>query len=127
MRRLFTSIRPSGNGAAFRRSAWVPALADRPLEGAMTSLTEAELGDVPSFVTTVMTVAARLRRRARHLLCPTINGGHELYRARSESKLFQQCLLCGYETPGWTIDRMDRRLHVVTQDGHQVGRRTGTR
>jgi hypothetical protein len=57
---------------------------------------------------------ARLRRKTRHLLCTVVHGGHELYRARSETKLFQQCLLCGYETPGWTIDRRDRRLHLVS-------------
>ena len=41
------------------------------------------------------------------------HGGHELYRARTDTKLYQQCLLCGYETAGWTIDRRDRRLHLV--------------
>lgn len=56
---------------------------------------------------------ARLRRKTRHLLCSSLNGGHELYRARTETKLYQQCLLCGYETTGWTIDRRDRRLHLV--------------
>ena len=55
-----------------------------------------------------------LRRKARHLLCTVVNGGHELYRARTDTKLYQQCLLCGYETPGWTIDRRDRRLHLVS-------------
>lgn len=56
---------------------------------------------------------ARLRRKSRHLLCTVVNGGHELYRARTDTKLYQECLLCGYETPGWTIDRRDRRLHLV--------------
>jgi hypothetical protein len=57
---------------------------------------------------------ARLRKRFRHVLCTVTNGGHELYRAHSETKLYQQCLLCGYETAGWTIDRRDRRLHLVS-------------
>jgi hypothetical protein len=57
---------------------------------------------------------ARLRRKTRHVLCTVFHGGHELYRARTETKLYQQCLLCGYETPGWTIDRRDRRLHLVS-------------
>lgn len=57
---------------------------------------------------------ARLRRKTRHILCTVVNGGHELYRARTDTKLYQQCLLCGYETPGWTIDRRDRRLHLVS-------------
>lgn len=57
---------------------------------------------------------ARLRRKTRSLLCTVFNGGHELYRARTETKLYQQCLLCGHETPGWTIDRRDRRLHLVS-------------
>ena len=57
---------------------------------------------------------ARLRRKTRSMLCTVFNGGHELYRARTETKLYQQCLLCGHETPGWTIDRRDRRLHLVS-------------
>ena len=56
---------------------------------------------------------ARLRRSTRHVLCTAVHGGHELYRARTDTKLYQQCLLCGYETTGWTIDRRDRRLHLV--------------
>ena len=56
----------------------------------------------------------RLRRKARQMVCTVVNGGHELYRARTDTKLYQQCLLCGYETPGWTIDRRDRRLHLVS-------------
>jgi hypothetical protein len=32
----------------------------------------------------------------------------------TDTKIYQQCLLCGYETPGWTIDRRDRRLHLVS-------------
>jgi len=56
----------------------------------------------------------RLRRKARQVVCTVVNGGHELYRARTDTKLYQQCLLCGYETTGWTIDRRDRRLHLVS-------------
>ena len=56
---------------------------------------------------------ARIRRKVRHAMCYLIHGGHELYRARTDTKLYQQCLLCGYETTGWTIDRRDRRLHLV--------------
>jgi hypothetical protein len=67
----------------------------------------------------------RLRRKVRHFTCTVIHGGHELYRARTDTKLYQQCLLCGYETNGWTIDRRDRRLHLVTNKSTQavVGRR----
>jgi hypothetical protein len=56
---------------------------------------------------------SRLRKKTRSILCTVFNGGHELYRARTDTKLYQQCLLCGHETPGWTIDRRDRRLHLV--------------
>ena len=69
---------------------------------------------------------AKLRRKTRHLMCTVINGGHELYRARTDTKLFQQCLLCGYETTGWTIDRRDKRLHLVSNNSQQssvLGRR----
>jgi hypothetical protein len=62
---------------------------------------------------------SRLRKKTRQLLCTVVNGGHELYRARSETRLYQQCLLCGYETHGWTIDRRDRRLHLVQNTSQQ--------
>ena len=64
--------------------------------------------------TAFKTAIALLRRKTRETLCTVVNGGHELYRARTDTKLYQQCLLCGYETPGWTIDRRDRRLHLVS-------------
>ena len=68
---------------------------------------------------------AKLRRKTRHLMCTVIHGGHELYRARTDTKLFQQCLLCGYETKGWTIDRRDKRLHLVSNSSQSsaIGRR----
>lgn len=55
----------------------------------------------------------RARKRVRHFMCRLVNNGHELYSARTDTKLYQQCLLCGYETHGWTIDRRDRKLHLV--------------
>lgn len=57
---------------------------------------------------------SRARRTTRSVMCSVINGGHELYRARTATRLYQECLLCGHETPGWTIDRRDRRLHLVS-------------
>lgn len=66
------------------------------------------------FVTAFKQSMSRLRQKCRHALCSVLHGGHELYRARTDTKLYQQCLLCGYETPGWTIDRRDRRLHLVS-------------
>jgi hypothetical protein len=65
---------------------------------------------------TLRQMMSRLRRKTRHILCTVVNGGHELYRARTDTKLYQQCLLCGYETNGWTIDRRDRRLHLVSSN-----------
>jgi hypothetical protein len=65
-------------------------------------------------VTAFKQMMSRLRKKTRHFLCTVIHGGHELYRARTDTKLYQQCLLCGYETHGWTIDRRDRRLHLVS-------------
>lgn len=56
---------------------------------------------------------SRVRRTTRSFMCSVINGGHELYRARTETRLYQECLLCGHETTGWTIDRRDHRLHLV--------------
>ena len=71
-------------------------------------------------VTTAMKqMMSRIRRKTRHFMCTVIHGGHELYRARTDTKLYQQCLLCGYETNGWTIDRRDRRLHLVANNSQQ--------
>lgn len=68
----------------------------------------------PSRVVRIKAAIGRLRRRVRSAMCVVSNGKHELYRARTDTKLYQQCLLCGHETHGWTIDRRDRRLHLVT-------------
>lgn len=64
-------------------------------------------------VTTFKQIIGRFAQKCRHSLCGVLHGGHELYRARTDTRLYQQCLLCGYETTGWTIDRRDRRLHLV--------------
>jgi len=64
-------------------------------------------------VSTVKQMFSRVGHKLRHSTCSLLHGGHELYRARTDTKLYQQCLLCGYETAGWTIDRRDRRLHLV--------------
>lgn len=69
-------------------------------------------------VTTFKQLMSRMRVKTRQVVCTVANGGHELYRARTDTKLYQQCLLCGYETHGWTIDRRDRRLHLVS-NSHQ--------
>jgi hypothetical protein len=66
------------------------------------------------FSATLKQMMSRLRRKTRSFMCSVVNGGHELYRARTDTRLYQQCLLCGHETQGWTIDRRDRRLHLVT-------------
>jgi hypothetical protein len=71
------------------------------------------------FFTGFKQMMSRLRKKGRHFLCTVVHGGHELYRARTDTKLYQQCLLCGYETAGWTIDRRDRRLHLVTNSSAQ--------
>jgi len=64
-------------------------------------------------VTAFKQMMSRLGQKCRQSLCTVLNGGHELYRARTDTKIYQQCLLCGYETSGWTIDRRDYRLHLV--------------
>ncbi len=66
----------------------------------------------------------KLRRKMRQQFCTIIHGGHELYKAHTDTKLYQQCLLCGYETHGWTIDRRDRRLHLVRHDEAATASRT---
>ena len=56
-------------------------------------------------LTTFKQLMSRAHQKSRQALCTVLHGGHELYRARTDTRLYQQCLLCGYETTGWTIDR----------------------
>jgi hypothetical protein len=70
--------------------------------------------DSVDITATFKQMLSRLRTKTRQVLCTVIHGGHELYRAHTDTKLYQQCVLCGYETHGWTIDRRDRRLHLVS-------------
>jgi hypothetical protein len=70
--------------------------------------------DSVDFAATLKQMMSRVRRKTRTVVCSVINGGHELYRARTDTRMYQQCLLCGHETPGWTIDRRDRRLQLVS-------------
>ncbi len=72
------------------------------------------------FGTGLKQLMSRVRRKTRSFMCSVVNGGHELYRARTDTKLFQQCLLCGHETNGWEIDRRDRRLQLVSNHSHQA-------
>ena len=65
-------------------------------------------------LTTFRQLMSRTHQKCRQALCTVLHGGHELYRARTDTRLYQQCLLCGYETTGWTIDRRDRRLKLAS-------------
>ena len=77
--------------------------------------------------TTFKQMMSRMRKATREVLCTVVNGGHELYRARTDTKLYQQCLLCGHETHGWTIDRRDRRLHLVSSAQQLTSTASGRR
>ena len=79
--------------------------------------------DSVDFSATLKQLMSRVRRKTRTFMCSVINGGHELYRARTDTRLYQQCLLCGHETPGWTIDRRDRRLQLVSSQHSASGSR----
>lgn len=68
---------------------------------------------VPAFRVRQGSFLGRAKRQAKSLWCVITNGGHELYEARTDVRLFQRCLLCGHETKGWTIDRADQRLHLA--------------
>jgi hypothetical protein len=61
----------------------------------------------------LLNLVGSLRRWIRQRLCPVFSGGHELYPARSPRRLYQCCLLCGYETRGWALEagpRLRRQL-----------------
>lgn len=69
------------------------------------------------------TMLGRMRRAVRHAFCAAVHGGHEFYRARTDTKLYQQCLLCGYETTGWTIDVSPKTRSVPILEAKQEPRR----
>lgn len=81
-------------------------------------MTRASLGGIKMTLAVVdqkplLFILARARRTLRSFACAFLLGGHELYRAHSDDKMYQRCVLCGHETKGWTIDRRDRRLHLI--------------
>lgn len=51
--------------------------------------------------------------KLQRALCVLWNGGHELYRAHDDTRLFQQCVHCNHETAGIVVDRRDRRTHMA--------------
>jgi hypothetical protein len=69
----------------------------------------------------IRTFIDRAIRKFRQLACLFLNGKHELLRAHDDTRLFQRCV-CGYETAGITIDRRDRRLHLVVNNHTQPRR-----
>lgn len=79
------------------------------------------VANVGDGLSTVRKFVSKVPKKVRQLLCPVISGGHELYRARTDTKMYQKCLLCGYETKGWTIDRRDRK-GVLSFDASQHNR-----
>lgn len=96
----------------------------RGLDHHMGTRSMALVTETVDVVTTFRQMMGWLRQKSRHQLCIMLHGGHELYRARTDTRLYQECLLCGYASPGWTIDRRDRRLHLVgTQPASVAGRR----
>jgi hypothetical protein len=41
--------------------------------------------------------------RWRSWRCVLVYGGHEFYRAWSADRVYQRCVVCGHETPGWDV------------------------
>ncbi len=99
MRRFFISI--------IDRAAPAPLSDERPwsqpwpfgLQEPIMTPTDVWLWQDPVWTKQVKVAVSRVRKRTRQFLCTALFGGHELYRARSDTKLFQQCLLCGYCSP----------------------------
>jgi hypothetical protein len=46
----------------------------------------------------------RVRARWRSWLCWLFHGSHDLYVVRTRGQIFEQCLRCGYATPGWKLE-----------------------
>lgn len=51
----------------------------------------------------IMRLLRRVERVFNSITCMIMNGGHELYTIREPHRLYQRCLLCGYETKGWKL------------------------
>lgn len=58
--------------------------------------------------TALRELIVKIKRVAKSTLCVLWNGKHDMYRAFERDRMFQKCNSCGYETPGWIIDRRDR-------------------
>jgi hypothetical protein len=65
-------------------------------------------------MTRLLTLFRRFGRWCSQRVCPVLHGGHELYAGHRRDRLFQFCLLCGYETRGWSLETKPRfRRHLA--------------
>lgn len=85
----------------------------RDLESDSPILLPAGLVDAIAAVRSVLRSAWSIVRSA---WCVAFRGGHEPYRAVEHStidkggRVYQRCLLCGHESPGWALPKLPRAL-----------------
>jgi hypothetical protein len=53
-------------------------------------------------------------RHLRYLHCSLLRGHDESLQFQ-KNRLYLRCISCGYETPGWSLDRSMPLVHVPTE------------
>jgi hypothetical protein len=61
-----------------------------------------DAGGEPEMVKFASNLAEHLMESLRQLLCSL--RGHEDYTQFEKNRVYLQCISCGHESPGWTVD-----------------------
>jgi hypothetical protein len=69
---------------------------------------------------------ALLWRQLRYLQCSMLRGHDESLQFQ-QNKLYLRCISCGYETPGWELDRKMPLVPLPTERRHPYASRASER
>jgi hypothetical protein len=65
---------------------------------------------------------ARMWKRVQHALCSL--HGHDTLLHYDQNRICLRCASCGYETPGWELDRRRPRIRFHGKPQHHYAGRT---
>jgi hypothetical protein len=61
-------------------------------------------------------LARHVMESLKRLMCAL--RGHEDYRKFEKNRVYLQCISCGHESPGWTVDARRPVLRFQSKRGH---------
>lgn len=70
-------------------------------------LAQSNVFETPSVGETALKILKKVNQVRKEFVCIFWNGRHELYKNYSSDRVWQECYMCHYKTPGWQVDRKD--------------------